>query len=84
MEALFPTYAGRTAAARQRRGSPAAHPRLRGADSSSFRKSEGNLGLNKTAKLVGQLALALAFGLLVLQNPDEKGQRQCRKSRCHE
>ncbi|HAT6421571.1 TPA: phospho-N-acetylmuramoyl-pentapeptide-transferase [Corynebacterium striatum] len=34
---------------------------------------ERNLGLNKTAKLVGQLALALAFGLLVLQNPDEKG-----------
>ncbi|EEI78903.1 hypothetical protein HMPREF0308_0805 [Corynebacterium striatum ATCC 6940] len=32
MEALFPTYAGRTAAARQLRGSPAAHPRLRGAD----------------------------------------------------
>src|SRR5699024_12167174 len=30
-----------------------------------------NLGLNKTAKLVGQLALALAFGLLVLQFPDD-------------
>ena len=29
-----------------------------------------NLGLNKTAKLVGQAALALAFGLLVLQFPD--------------
>ncbi len=35
MEALFPAYAGRTAAARQLRGSPAAHPRLRGADETS-------------------------------------------------
>ncbi|AKE39520.1 phospho-N-acetylmuramoyl-pentapeptide-transferase [Corynebacterium camporealensis] len=32
-----------------------------------------NLGLNKTAKLLGQLALALAFALLVLQFPDEDG-----------
>src|SRR5699024_9453049 len=30
-----------------------------------------NLGLNKNARLVGQLALALAFGLLVLQFPDD-------------
>ncbi|QGU07809.1 Phospho-N-acetylmuramoyl-pentapeptide-transferase [Corynebacterium occultum] len=34
---------------------------------------ERNLGLNKTAKLVGQLVLALAFGLLILQFPDEEG-----------
>lgn len=33
-----------------------------------------NLGLNKTAKLVAQLGIALAFGLLVLQFPDENGQ----------
>lgn len=32
-----------------------------------------NLGLNKTAKLLGQLVLALAFGLLILQFPDEQG-----------
>src|SRR5699024_10675518 len=32
-----------------------------------------NLGLNKTAKLVGQLALALAFGLLVLEFEDSNG-----------
>lgn len=32
-----------------------------------------NLGLNKTAKLLGQLVLALAFGLLILQFPDEEG-----------
>lgn len=32
-----------------------------------------NLGLNKTAKLVGQLAIALVFGLLILQFPDENG-----------
>ena len=32
-----------------------------------------NLGLNKTAKIVGQLALALAFGLLVLQFEDSNG-----------
>lgn len=32
-----------------------------------------NLGLNKTAKLVGQLVLALAFGLLILLFPDEEG-----------
>lgn len=34
---------------------------------------ERNLGLNKTAKLGGQLLLALAFGLLILQFPDEEG-----------
>ncbi|MGD7003225.1 phospho-N-acetylmuramoyl-pentapeptide-transferase [Corynebacterium halotolerans] len=34
---------------------------------------ERNLGLNKTAKLVGQLVLALAFGLLILMFPDEEG-----------
>lgn len=33
-----------------------------------------NLGLNKTAKLVGQLVIALAFGILVLQFPDNNGQ----------
>ncbi|AGF72897.1 phospho-N-acetylmuramoyl-pentapeptide-transferase [Corynebacterium halotolerans] len=32
-----------------------------------------NLGLNKTAKLVGQLVLAVAFGILILQFPDEQG-----------
>ncbi|SDL82910.1 Phospho-N-acetylmuramoyl-pentapeptide-transferase [Corynebacterium mycetoides] len=32
-----------------------------------------NLGLNKTAKLVAQLAIALVFGILVLQFPDENG-----------
>ncbi|WP_276652108.1 phospho-N-acetylmuramoyl-pentapeptide-transferase [Corynebacterium vitaeruminis] len=32
-----------------------------------------NLGLNKKAKLIGQLAIALIFGLLVLQFPDEDG-----------
>ena len=32
-----------------------------------------NLGLNKTAKLVGQLVIALVFGILVLQFPDEHG-----------
>lgn len=32
-----------------------------------------NLGLNKTAKLLGQLAVALIFGLLILQFPDEHG-----------
>lgn len=32
-----------------------------------------NLGLNKTAKLLGQLAAALVFGVLVLQFPDEEG-----------
>lgn len=34
---------------------------------------ERNLGLNKTAKLVSQLAIALVFGFLVLQFPDENG-----------
>ncbi|QPK78506.1 phospho-N-acetylmuramoyl-pentapeptide-transferase [Corynebacterium lizhenjunii] len=32
-----------------------------------------NLGLNKTAKLVSQLAVAIIFGLLVLQFPDDNG-----------
>ncbi|ALC06342.1 Phospho-N-acetylmuramoyl-pentapeptide-transferase [Corynebacterium deserti GIMN1.010] len=32
-----------------------------------------NLGLNKTAKLVSQLAIALIFGFLTLQFPDENG-----------
>ncbi|MDU4705052.1 MAG: phospho-N-acetylmuramoyl-pentapeptide-transferase, partial [Corynebacterium sp.] len=32
-----------------------------------------NLGLNKTAKLVGQLAAALVFGVLLLQFPDASG-----------
>ena len=32
-----------------------------------------NLGLNKTAKLVSQLVIALAFGLLLLQFPNEEG-----------
>lgn len=32
-----------------------------------------NLGLNKTAKLVAQLAIAIVFGLLILQFPDENG-----------
>nr|WP_306428596.1 MULTISPECIES: phospho-N-acetylmuramoyl-pentapeptide-transferase [unclassified Corynebacterium] len=34
---------------------------------------ERNLGLNKKAKLIGQLAIALVFGVLVLQFPDEQG-----------
>lgn len=33
---------------------------------------ERNLGLNKKAKLIGQAALALAFGILVLQFPDDR------------
>lgn len=32
-----------------------------------------NLGLNKTAKLVSQLIIAVAFGLLILQFPNEEG-----------
>lgn len=32
-----------------------------------------NLGLNKTAKLVGQLAVSLLFGILLLQFPDDNG-----------
>lgn len=32
-----------------------------------------NLGLNKTAKLLGQLAAALVFGVLLLQFADERG-----------
>ena len=32
-----------------------------------------NLGLNKTAKLVAQLAIALVFGILILRFPDENG-----------
>ena len=34
---------------------------------------ERNLGLNKKAKLISQAAIALVFGLLVLQFPDENG-----------
>ncbi|APT92227.1 phospho-N-acetylmuramoyl-pentapeptide-transferase [Corynebacterium phocae] len=34
---------------------------------------ERNLGLNKTAKLVGQLVLSLAFGLAILAFPNEHG-----------
>ena len=32
-----------------------------------------NLGLNKTAKLLGQLVLAVAFGILILLFPDSEG-----------
>lgn len=32
-----------------------------------------NLGLNKTAKLISQLVLAIAFGLLILQFPNAEG-----------
>ncbi|AWB81569.1 phospho-N-acetylmuramoyl-pentapeptide-transferase [Corynebacterium yudongzhengii] len=32
-----------------------------------------NLGLNKTAKLIAQLAIAIAFGVLILQFPDSQG-----------
>ncbi len=32
-----------------------------------------NLGLNKTAKLVAQLVIAIGFGLLILRFPDENG-----------
>ena len=32
-----------------------------------------NLGLNKTAKLVAQFLISIAFGLLILQFPDENG-----------
>ena len=32
-----------------------------------------NLGLNKTAKLVAQLAISLIFGVLILRFPDENG-----------
>lgn len=32
-----------------------------------------NLGLNKTAKLIAQLAIALIFGLLILQFPNAEG-----------
>lgn len=32
-----------------------------------------NLGLNSTAKLLAQLAIAIVFGLLVIQFPDENG-----------
>lgn len=32
-----------------------------------------NLGLNKTAKLVGQFVAAILFGILVVQFPDESG-----------
>ncbi|MHA2789360.1 phospho-N-acetylmuramoyl-pentapeptide-transferase [Corynebacterium sp. S7] len=33
-----------------------------------------NLGLNKTAKLVAQLIIAVVFGILILQFPNEHGQ----------
>ncbi|WP_199433342.1 phospho-N-acetylmuramoyl-pentapeptide-transferase [Qaidamihabitans albus] len=36
-------------------------------------RKQRNLGLNKTAKLVGQLVVAVAFGILVLQFADENG-----------
>lgn len=32
-----------------------------------------NLGLNKTAKLISQLAIAITFGILILQFPDPQG-----------
>ncbi|WP_158887299.1 phospho-N-acetylmuramoyl-pentapeptide-transferase [Amycolatopsis anabasis] len=36
-------------------------------------RKKRNLGLNKTAKLVGQLLVAIVFGVLVLQFADENG-----------
>ncbi len=36
-------------------------------------RKQRNLGLNKTAKLVGQLLVAVVFAILVLQFPDENG-----------
>ncbi|MFF5987498.1 phospho-N-acetylmuramoyl-pentapeptide-transferase [Prauserella flavalba] len=36
-------------------------------------RKQRNLGLNKTAKLVGQLVVALGFGILALQFADENG-----------
>jgi phospho-N-acetylmuramoyl-pentapeptide-transferase len=36
-------------------------------------RKQRNLGLNKTAKLVGQLVVAVAFAFLVLQFPDANG-----------
>ena len=36
-------------------------------------RRQRNLGLNKTAKLVGQLVTAVLFGVLALQFPDEQG-----------
>ena len=32
-----------------------------------------NLGLNKTAKLIAQFAISIAFGILILRFPDENG-----------
>ncbi|MFC4001985.1 phospho-N-acetylmuramoyl-pentapeptide-transferase [Prauserella oleivorans] len=36
-------------------------------------RKQRNLGLNKTAKLVGQLVVAVAFGIMALQFVDENG-----------
>jgi phospho-N-acetylmuramoyl-pentapeptide-transferase len=36
-------------------------------------RKQRNLGLNKTAKLVGQLAVAIIFAILALRYPDENG-----------
>jgi phospho-N-acetylmuramoyl-pentapeptide-transferase len=36
-------------------------------------RKQRNLGLNKTAKLVGQLAVAIVFAVLALRYPDENG-----------
>ncbi|GGS38461.1 MULTISPECIES: phospho-N-acetylmuramoyl-pentapeptide-transferase [Actinokineospora] len=36
-------------------------------------RKQRNLGLNKTAKLVGQLAVAIVFAILALRYPDENG-----------
>ncbi|PXY19533.1 phospho-N-acetylmuramoyl-pentapeptide-transferase [Prauserella muralis] len=36
-------------------------------------RKQRNLGLNKTAKLVGQLVVAVVFAVLVLQFPDDNG-----------
>ncbi|MGW5050091.1 phospho-N-acetylmuramoyl-pentapeptide-transferase [Actinokineospora sp. NPDC004072] len=36
-------------------------------------RKQRNLGLNKTAKLVGQLAVAIIFAILALRFPDENG-----------
>jgi phospho-N-acetylmuramoyl-pentapeptide-transferase len=38
-------------------------------------RKQRNLGLNKTAKLVGQLVVSLAFAILVLNFPDDYGFR---------
>jgi phospho-N-acetylmuramoyl-pentapeptide-transferase len=36
-------------------------------------RKQRNLGLNKTAKLVGQLGVAIVFAILALRYPDERG-----------